>query len=68
MILQCIAGGFSLLGYYYINKNPKYAYISFIMLNCTLLISIFQISLIINSLFSGYFLIKICIQKQEKSN
>ena len=68
MILQIAATIFSLLGYYFISKNPKYAYISFILLNMTLLISTFQIALIINSIFSGYFLIKICIQKQEKSN
>ena len=68
MILQIVATIFSLLGYYFISKDPKLAYISFILLNTTLLLSTFQVALIINSLFSGYFLIKICIQKQEKSN
>jgi hypothetical protein len=58
MILQITACIFSILGYYYIAKNPKYSYVSFILLNCTLLISNFQISLILNSIFSLYFLIR----------
>jgi len=58
MILQIIAGLLSLSGYYFISKNPRYSYISFILLNGVLLLSVFNIGLIINSLFSSYFLIK----------
>lgn len=58
MILQILAGIFSLLGYYYIDKNPRYAYISFTLLNATLLMSMFNIGVVVNIIFSSYFLIK----------
>ena len=59
MIIQIVAAILSCLGYYFITKNPKYAYISFILLNCVLLIQSFNIALILNSIFSAYFLIKL---------
>ena len=59
MIIQIVAAILSCLGYYYISKNPKYAYIAFIALNIALLIQSFNIALILNSIFSMYFLIKL---------
>lgn len=58
MIIQIISAILSCLGYYYISKNPKYAYISFILLNIVLIIDNFNIALVLNSIFSSYFLIK----------
>lgn len=65
MILQILAGILSLSGYYFISKNPRYSYISFIMLNGVLLLSVFNIGLIINSLFSTYFLIRYELQSNR---
>lgn len=65
MTLQIIAIILSLTGYYYISKNPGYAYIAFIMLNGVLLLSTFQIALVINAIFSTYFLIKWIITNQK---
>jgi hypothetical protein len=59
MILQIISTIFSILGYYFLAKNPIYSYTSFILLNITLLLSGFQLALIVNTLFAGYFLIKL---------
>lgn len=58
MILQILASILSLSGYYFIDKSPRRAYLSFILLNVVLLFSVFNIALIINMLFSSYFLIK----------
>jgi hypothetical protein len=66
MISQILAGIFSLLGYYFIDKNPRYAYLSFTLLNITLLMSIFNIGLIINIIFSTYFLIRSWTIKTQK--
>jgi hypothetical protein len=56
MIIQILACSLSCLGYYFINKNPKYAYITFIILNILLFVTTRQYVMIFNILFSSYFL------------
>lgn len=68
MILQILAGCLSLSGYYYISRNPRNAYISFILLNGVLLLSIFNIGLVINLIFSLYFLTKLIYKKPNESS
>jgi hypothetical protein len=65
MIIQIILAILSCSGYYFIGRNPKWSYVSFIMLNGVLLIDTFNIALVLNSIFSGYFLIQWIIKTQK---
>jgi len=59
MIIQIISCLLSCLGYYFISKKPKYAYVVFILLNIILFFSTKQYVMLFNIVFSSYFLIKL---------
>lgn len=66
MIVQVIACLLSCLGYFFISKRPKYAYITFIALNMLLYLATFQVVMIFNMMFSTYFLVKLIRNKPNQ--